>query len=90
MSNARAKAERSKAKDARQTPAQDGGCNGAKRKRKPTRVWEVVFVGRGLFRLGVWHTAVTREQAEDWVAKTARTYGANTVSDWEIRQKPNT
>jgi len=90
MSNARAKAERSKAKDARQLQATDGSCNGAKRKRKPSHNWEVVFVGRGLFRFGVWHTAATREQAEEWVAKTARSYGANTVSDWEIRQKPNT
>ena len=86
MANQAAKARRSKIKDARQTPADDGVCTKARRKHID-RPWEVVREN-GRFAGTVFHRAATREQAEAWAEKAARSF-AGASAQFEIRLRSN-
>ena len=86
MSDPQAKASRSKAKDARQTPAPDGVCTGPKRKPKKEKPWGVYGP---LFyhdkREFCWHKAQTEEAARDWASKASRSGWAK-AAEFEIKR----
>ena len=86
MTSKAAKARRSKHKDARQAPTADGPCNKARRKRT-NKPWEVVKLN-GFFAGVVFHRASTRELAEAWAEKQARSY-ASGEARFEVLLRPN-
>lgn len=67
-------------------PAADGPCSKARRKRTQ-KPWEVVKLN-GLFAGSVFHRAATRELAESWAEKQARSY-ASGEARFEVRLRPN-
>ncbi len=73
MSDARAKAERSEAKDSRQIPAQDGVCQGSKKKKALNKPWHVKAPRPfRRERIMTWHKAKTKDMAQAWIEKWAR------------------
>ena len=87
MSSPITKARRSKAKDARQVPAADGPCTRNKRKARAAKDWECVRIG-GPFDGCVFHRAATKELAETWAEKQARSYASGTAR-FEVRLRYN-
>lgn len=74
MSNPIAKAERSKAKDARQMPASDDVKHHKKRKKRK-REWAVIGPARfGGSKECVYHKAVDEEGAKAWLEKWLRSF----------------
>lgn len=86
MSDARAKAERSRAKDLRQIPVQDGICTrGAKRKHK-SKDW-LVIAQNGIFKGQVIQRSPTEEHAREWIEKTQRTLSYGNALKFDIVHK---
>lgn len=76
MSDPVAKAERSRAKDARQGKIDDERVRKGKKRKKKDRPWQVYTDWLFCRELCV-HRAETREQAEAWIEKELRSYLAS-------------
>lgn len=81
MSNAQAKAERSKAKDIRQGVAPQKENPERGKKKQKDRPWRVLTVW--IFSKTWWccHRSKTKEAAEKWIAKSQRSYGGHKTDD---------
>lgn len=79
MSDPLTKAERSKAKDKRQTPAQDGICSGHRKRKKQPKDWWAICQDPVWWHGQAIHKAATKEQVEAWCDKWNRTLSSHSA-----------
>lgn len=88
MANARSKAERSKAKDARQMPAGDEQKIRSKKKKRPKKEWKVIgpwpWPSKVFGREWSPYAGATKEQAEEWLEKYKRSHRGQRGEDWSL------